>query len=370
MNRARAAALIASLPALLPQAARAQAKGDPYKIGVTFPLTGALASSALDYLKAADVAVAEINKAGGVKGHPLALVVEDSLGSPEGGISAMRKLVQINGVQAILSIYTNVVTAQMPLADSLKVPFLCPAEAAGLMGKSQYGFSHAASGALLTPLLTNYWRAAKVKRVFSFIVNNSYGPFIAPVAKNAADAVGATYQEATFNVGESDYRGLCARAKDVNPDAIFVGAQGGVDETVIIKQLRELGVNAPIFEPGIFYNEKQWREGVGSYIDGIVMAGLVFDDVAAKDFVKEYAALTGHDPGYQSGEVYDMIKMFAWSIDRGGYSGEAIRNQLASLKGVPSVFGGTIAMDADHYSIPPSQGLYRVRGGKIVKAVP
>jgi hypothetical protein len=61
-----------------------------------------------------------------------------------------------------------------------------------------------------------------------------------------------------------------------------------------------------------------------------------------------------------------MIKMFAAAMTRGGYNGEAIRNQLASMKGVPSALGGQIVMDADHYA-GLTDSLFQVRGGKLVK---
>src|SRR5580700_1656717 len=91
-----------------PLAAAAQAKLEPYKIGVTYPLTGPLAVNTPAVLAGAQLAVADINRSGGVKGHPLVLAVEDSLGNPQGGVTAMRKLVQVDGVQAIITIFTNI----------------------------------------------------------------------------------------------------------------------------------------------------------------------------------------------------------------------------------------------------------------------
>ena len=95
------------------------ARAEPYKIGMTFPQTGPLASVSIEYIPGAQIAADDVNRSGGVKGHPLQIVVEDTQSSPQGGVAAMRKLVQVDGVQAIITIYTNVVTAQMPLADQL-----------------------------------------------------------------------------------------------------------------------------------------------------------------------------------------------------------------------------------------------------------
>ena len=95
-----------------------QANAAPYKIGVTYPLSGPSGSWGQLLVPAIEIGVQHINQAGGVNGHPLALVVEDSKGNPEGAVSSMRKVVQVDGVQVIMTIFTNVVSAQIPLASS------------------------------------------------------------------------------------------------------------------------------------------------------------------------------------------------------------------------------------------------------------
>jgi len=342
----------------------------PYKIGLTWPLTGPLASSGLQYLPGVEVSANHVNRKGGINGHPLQLVVEDTAGTPQGGVTAMRKLVQVDGVQAILSIYTNVVTAQIPLAEQLKVPFLCPAQTPGLMSKSAYSFAHAETISATGVIFGNYWKRVHAKKIYALNPNNAIGPVYSAAWKAAAASAGADYAESSFNYGESDYRGLVARVKDANPDQIMVSAQGGIDDTVIIRQLREAGVNAAITVPGLFTEEPAWRAGVGTYINGLVMSGLAIDPVAGKQFIDDYRIKTGHLPGPIPGEVYDMVQMFASAIKLGGYNGEAIAKQLAMLKGVPSVFGGTITMDPQHYSVPSTDTLWVLKNDKLVKAMP
>jgi len=86
---AAAFVMLASLNLASAQAA----KGEPYKIGVTYPLSGPQGAWGQLLIPAMEIAVADVNAAGGVNGRPLALVIEDSKGNPEGAISAMRKVV-------------------------------------------------------------------------------------------------------------------------------------------------------------------------------------------------------------------------------------------------------------------------------------
>lgn len=338
----------------------------PYKLGLTIPLSGPLANSGQYYAPAAQIAITDVNAKGGVNGHPLQLLVEDSLGTPPGGLAAMRKLVQVDGTQAILTFYTNVVSAQIPLADELKVPILGSIQTPGLMSHSPYTYSHAETVNATANLFGDYWKKHNMKRAYAFIPNNALGAIFSTAFKAAAAASGVTYDEATFNSGETDFRGVVARAKDFNPDAVIVASPGGLDGTVLIRQVREAGMNAQIFLPGTFLNEPGWTAAVGSYLDGLIMAGVQIDPVAGKKFIADFTAKVGRPPDTYGAELYEEVLMYAAAIQKGSYNGDAIAKQLAVLKGVPSVFGGTITMDPDHYSVPLSNRLRQMRNGQLV----
>jgi branched-chain amino acid transport system substrate-binding protein len=356
-----------------PAAAKAQAaKGNPYKIGITYPLTGPLAVNTPAVLAGAQIAVAKINSEGGVKGRPLALAVEDTQGTPQGGVTAMRKLVQVDGVQAIITIFTNIVTAQMPLGDQLKVPSISTIETPGLVGKSQFSFAHSQTMAIEGPFLQEFWKMRGYKRVFAFYGDNGFGHLIEPMVKPLAAAAGAQYDEAFLDMGSSDFRGVIARAKGYNPDAIFITAQGSAAEIATIKQIRELGLNAPMFNGSNFYYDPEWRIECGPYSEKMYFVGLNVDKVAGGSFIRAYKAKLGVAPGYQPGLLYDMVHMYAWAIGRGGYTGEAIRDGFLALNGsqVKSVMGGGIVMGADHYTQSKGIALWQVQHGNEVRILP
>lgn len=229
--------------------ARAQpASGAPYKIGVTYPLSGPQGAWGQLIVPAIEIAVQHANEAGGVNGRPLALVVEDSKGNPEGAVSAMRKVVQVDGVQAILTIFTNVVSAQMPLAQQFKVPLISPVEAPGLMARSNHwAFAHSSLLSANLPLLEQRWKNKGVKRLFAFYPNTPIAPYGSGLIKAAAERLGAVYEETLFKLGDTDFRGLITRAKAFNPDALLIWGHGTPDEGVIMKQARELGMTVQMY---------------------------------------------------------------------------------------------------------------------------
>ncbi len=361
----RQALLTGTLLALSARLAFAQ-PATPYKIGVTFPLTGTFVVNTHEYVGAMEVAVADVNAAGGIKGHPLSLVIEDSQATPQGGVAAMRKLVQVDGVEAVLTGFTNVVTAQIPLADQLKIPTLSGIESPGVASKSEYSFVHSPTFERIAPLEREYWKAKGIRRIFGLLVNNALGVLASPVVRAAATGAGADYAEAFFDLGQTDYRGIIARAKDFNPEVILVDGGGGADEANMIRQLRELNMTQPLFTVANNFHTRAWREGVGPYAEGMILGGCNVDRSTAPGFVGEYRAKMNAFPGYQPAEYYDLTKILAAAIAAAGYNGEAIRSFVAALKNFPSVMGGTITMGADHYSRPPV-ALWLVRRGNLVR---
>ena len=351
--------------ALSPLAARAQqASGAPYKIGVTYPLSGPQGAWGQLIVPAIEIAVAHANAAGGVNGRPLALVVEDSKGNPEAAVSAMRKVVQVDGVQAILTIFTNVVSAQMPLAQQFKVPLLSPVEAPGLTAKSDHWvFAHSSLLSRNLPLLEQRWKNRGVKRIFGFYPNTPIAPYGSGLIQAAADRIGAVHENVLFKLGDSDFRSLIIRAKAFNPDAIMIWGHGTPDEGVIMKQARELGVTTQMYNGSATPTVKSYREAAGKAMDGLIYSGFKYDRASAQRLIDDYKTKLGFEPDFAALEVYDMINMVAAGIKANGYEGEGIRKHIASLKDFRSVGGGLVSMDADGQTENPV-GLYLVKDGE------
>jgi branched-chain amino acid transport system substrate-binding protein len=364
MKRARAAAIL-SAAALAPRAVLAQ--NASYKLGVSWPLTGPLAAVSVDYLKGAQFAVDDVNKSGGIKGRNLQLVVEDSAATPQGGITAMRKLIQVDGVQAMMTIFTNVVTAQIPLADQLKIPAISTVESPGLFAKSEYSFSHAPTWGTTLPQMLEYWKTHHITRIYGFLSNTAIGLLQSAALKKGVPENGGTYDETLLEPDATDLRGQVERARAANAEVIILTGQGAAVEALAVKTIRELGMKTQIWAFGQSYTSKVYHDAVGPYGEGLVMGGLYLDPNVSNAFARKFRSAVGYIPAYISGEWYDIVKMYAYAINKAGYNGPAIRDAIATLKGVPSVLGGTITMGPDHYSEFGAAGLWLVKAGKLVR---
>lgn len=366
MKRRSFLGAVAAVGVGVPRAVYAQAA--PYKLGVNVALTGPLASFFADAKYAMVIAAEDVNRAGGIKGRPLQLLFEDSKGTPEAGIAAMRKLVQVDGVPGVMATLTNVINALVPLSDQLRVPVLSTIETPGILGKSWGVFAHSANIGEVGPHIIAYWKRTGVKKAYSFLPDNGYGRFLDPVMRQLATDAGAQYESALLDLGQTDYRGLIARMRDSGAQSIFISVSGSAVEGTVIRQLRELNITTPVIIGSNTYGDRQWRASTGPYAEGVTFTGLNIDVRTNRQFFKAYRDRTGgSEPVPQAAQMYDVIKIFASAIERVGPDSAAIRDQIANLKNFPSVFGGTVTMGADHYTVPSGIGLWQVQRGVLVK---
>jgi branched-chain amino acid transport system substrate-binding protein len=364
MKRSQSLATLAG-PLLFPAIASAQ--GTAYQIGCTYPLTGPLAPVGNELLEGGKLAADEINRSGGVRGRHIELVVEDTAGTPQGGVSAMRKLVQVNGVQAIMNIYTNVVTAQIPLAEELHVPCISTVESPGLFDKTKYSFSHATNWGQTLPKIVAHWKRHNIKRIYGLFGNTALGQLQAAALRPAVMESGAEYNDALLDPNGTDFRGVIDRAKDANPQAVIFTGQGATYEAAAIKQVREAGMRCQLWSFGQSFTSKYFHDAIGPYAEGMNFGGLYLDPKVAPAFMHAYRNRLGYLPAYNAGENYDIIKMFAYAIGKAGYNGDGIRDVIATLKDFPTVLGGTLYMAPDHFTRASSVGLWTVKRGTLVQ---
>ena len=98
---------------------------EPIKIGVTQPLTGAFAASGNYVAQGAKIAEEDINKAGGVLGRKIELIVEDNKSNPTEAVATAEKLTQKDKVPVMMGAWSSTLTlAVMPKLMEYEVPMV------------------------------------------------------------------------------------------------------------------------------------------------------------------------------------------------------------------------------------------------------
>lgn len=99
--------------------------GAPVKVGLVAPFTGRSGPSGEAIQRGIQLALDEVNRAGGVLGRPLALVTRDVQNDPVGGVAALRELIDQEAIVAVFGgIYSPVMLGQLPLIHERHVPLI------------------------------------------------------------------------------------------------------------------------------------------------------------------------------------------------------------------------------------------------------
>lgn len=352
---------------------------EPILVGVSGPLTGPVAQYGLAWKKGFDLALGEINGAGGIKGRPLKYVFTDTQNDPKQTIATAQKY--IADPKIVLA------TGDFSSTSSMAASALY--QRAGLV---QFGFNN--SNPLFTKggdyLWSNspndmneasahaaYVRDLGLKRVALFQLNTDWGKTagdftVAALKKNGIEIA---LREA-YLPDEKDFKTIITKAKALGVDGIVFVAYAN-DAALLVQQIRGQGLGVPIVANGANASA-DFPALAGAAAEGVYVAGdFTIDDPRPEvvAFVKRWKAKYGDaDIDYFSVHAYDSMKLAAAAIaqavaDKGaaGLDRKAVRDALAEVKDVPSVIFGKVSFNAETRRVDDFLGARLIiKGGKLV----
>ncbi len=316
-----------------PQDDDAQPDGDPIAIGFLGELTGPFAIWGIPARNGMQLAVEEINAAGGVDGRPLELVVRDTQGTPEEGVTALRGMIERDGVVAVGGIISSDVgLATSRIAETEEVPlFLVKAGSdAILTPDTRYTFRTCLPAAPMTMgPFAQFIASEGVTRVGAIIADYAWGRAIEDAIVEQVGALdGIDPQIEVAPVPETDFTTYLRRLEDLDPELLIAtGHPPGA--AAITRQAADLGFDA--FVTGSDSSAVAVFEGVGDasydrYVD------LSCADYAADDY--QELATRYHDrfDGFMEDDAvsgYGQVLMVQEAIEvTGGTDPAAIADHL------------------------------------------
>lgn len=347
--------------------------GNTYKVGVMVPLTGDAAVYGEPARNIYQIAVDEINAAGGVGGKNLELVVEDSKCNGKDAANAAQKLVNVDKVQVILGGFCSGESlAAIPVAEAGKVALFSPGSSSpDLTGRSLFFFrnypSDSSQGSVIAQVAYDQGR-----RKVAFLQEQTEYPLgIYKAFAEKFEALGGKIVKEEFPSTSKDFRSQIAKIKAEKPDAFFVDTQTPAASDVVLQQLADSGWKIPVLlndatmgDPTIIEKHKKVLEGAISAQFGV--------DPANPKFVhlqEVYKAKYGIAVPYQSyaQTEYDAVYMVRDAILAVGYDGEKIAAWGHSLTGWEGASGSiTIGSNGDRASGHKPE---TVKDGKVVPYV-
>ena len=230
-------------------------------IGSVMSLTGSLGVLGQQIAKGAQLAVADLNAAGGANGCQLALSLLDDQTSASVGVDAAKKLVDVQHVPAIVGALSSGVSAAMLTSVTVpsKVVLISPASTSPPFtqlakdGKTDgYWFRTTPSDALQGVAMAKVALDAGFKKVAVMYLNNAYGQGLSQEFVNAFGKLGGTVtQNVVYNPSQPSYRSEVSKALSPAPDAMFLIGYPGDGTTITREWISSGGPQKFLFPDGL-----------------------------------------------------------------------------------------------------------------------
>lgn len=306
-------------------------------IGMYGSLTGDGASFGQSSREGTEMAVDEINKAGGVLGgRKYKLLVEDDQSKPEEAANAVTKLITQDKVVALLGeVASRRSLAAAPVAQRYQIPMITPSstnERVTEVGDYIFRvcFIDPFQGEVLAKFAYNDLKARKVAVLKDIQQDYSVG-LSDSITRTFAALGGQVLPPVSYSTGDGDFRAILTQVRSQRPDAIF--ATGYYPEAAIIaRQARELGMKMPLLGGDGWIGDalKNGREALAnSYISDHYSAEN--PDPIVQNFGRDYRARFGRAPDAIAALAYDAVKVLTDALTRAGSTdGPKVREALAT----------------------------------------
>jgi len=342
--------------------------GDTILIGEVGSLTGSEATFGISTRNAIDLAIREVNAAGGVKGKKIELRVYDNQSKPEEAANAANRLINQDNVLLILGeVASSNSIAMATKAQPAKVPMISNASTNPRVTEIgdyifRVCFIDPFQGYVMAKFAHDNIKMNKVAVLRD--LGSDYSQGLADVfERKFTEMGGKIVARETYTKGSTDCRSQLTAIKRSSPEAIYIPGYYN-DIGLIARQARELGITATLMGGDGWDSEKLFELG-GSAIDGSYFSNHYSPDdpnPRIQKFIAAYKAAYGsvHDAlaalGYDAAMVaVDAIKR-APSFDRA-----AIRDAIAQTKNFHGVTG-SITLDEKRNATKPAVVLEVAKG--------
>lgn len=356
---------------------RAFAADPVFRFGLALPLTGPQALFGADQIQAATWGIEDINKAGGVNGKKLEMIVLDTQADPQVGIQAVNRLVNVERVPIFVIGWSSVAKAAAPIANDHKVLQIVVGANSPAMSKlGEYVYTtYPLADVDLSALAKYLTTTGGKKRAAVLYVNDETGTGGAEIFRDRFKAAGG--EVVAFEAWDNkatDFTGQILKARSVRPDVIHIQAQVS-DTPQVIAQMRQLGITATVTSSANIYTPR-FIASLGAAAEGVIATSLapsVEDSPKAAAYVERWKTAKGREPNglpytqYLYDQPYLVAAIFA-ELDKAGTAptGDSFRAKMLEIARFDLPLTGRTEILADH-SVRRPVDLMQVTGGKWTK---
>lgn len=352
----------------------AQAADETIKLGIVAPMSGPNARYGAFSMHGAELAVKDINAAGGIDGRKIELFNADSQGTPVEGVSATRRLIDEDEVSYVIGdVSSSVTLAMQPVAEDAGVLLLNAASSnpkitygAGV-GGFKWTYRNYPTDENRALIVAKYAAEQRGFTKFAVLsVDSDYGrSAITFTRKYLPEFKGEILSEDYYKEGEVDFRSVLAKIRDNGAQAIIM--YGLADTTPIIaRQMVEIGLAGKVTLIGNGeFNTAKTISAAPAALEGAVEAAAwlpAYDSPASKAFVEKFTTEYKEAPNNHAYVHWDTVNLLAKAIKEAGTPDrEKVREALSKIKYTSPV--GEVTFD-DHNQARLPMILLQIENGK------
>ncbi len=334
--------------------------GDTILLGEVGSLTGSEATFGISTRNAIELAIREVNAAGGVKGKKIEIRVYDNQSKPEEAAQAANRLINQDNVLLILGeVASSNSMAMAEKAQPAKVPMISNASTNPKVTEIgdyifRVCFIDPFQGYVMAKFAHDNLKINKVAVLRD--LGSAYSQGLADVfERKFTEMGGKIVARETYTKGSTDFRSQLTAIKRASPDAIYIPGYYN-DVGLIARQARELGITAKLMGGDGWDSEKLFELG-GAAIEGSYFSNHYSPDdpnPQIQKFIADYKAAFGSVPDSLAALGYDAAKVAVDAIKRApSFDRAAIRDAIAQTKSFPGVTGN-ITLDDKRNATKPA----------------
>ena len=318
------------------------------KIGEFASLTGKEAAFGISSHNGTQLAIDELNAAGGVLGKELKLVTEDDQSKAGEPATVVRKLITRENVIAILGeVASSRSLEAAPICQQNKIPMISPSSTNPRVTEvGDYIFRVCFIDPFQGTVMANFaTKTLKAKNIAILTdVKADYSMGLAKFFKERLVADGGkVVAEQSYSGGDKDFKAQLTSIKAMNPEGLFIPGYYN-DVGLILSQAKELGIKFPMFG-GDGWESAKLMEIAGAAAEGAYFSthySPELDAPMARTFIQNYKAKFKEEPDAMAALGYDSALILVESIKKAGSTeGSKIRDVLAATKDFVGVTGKT-----------------------------
>jgi branched-chain amino acid transport system substrate-binding protein len=362
---------------LAPQAAAAQ----PIKIGAIFSQTGPASFLGAPEAKTARMLADRINAEGGLLGRKIELIIKDSGGSPERAVSFAKQLIEEDQVVAIIGPSTSGETMLIkPICEENKMVLISCAAAETIVNPlARYVFKTPQKDSQAVIWIYRVMKEKGISKIAVLTSNDGFGVAGKKQLEDLAAAQGIQILvNEVYDKQATDLTDIITKVKGTSGVQAVVNWSIVPAQSIVAKNLRQLGLTIPLFQSHGFGNLK-YVEQAGAAAEGILFpAGrlLVVDTLpdshpqkaVLANYKKHYEAQFKEDVSTFGGHAYDAFMVAVEGIRKAGSTDrDAVRNAIENLKGFVGTAGIFNYSPTDHTGLDlDAFEMLTVKNGKFV----